>query len=158
MNHRCCSGVLLGKNQRQKSGKVSSGQPHFAPEVWINTVKRWHANLQGEKTRCPFKGSGERRGQVNCSRADTVYQHLPFNCCLLYILFTPWAWCVFFFFARTWCLTIAYEKWYSFFVPLAFSLLFLKECNVYELLHGTQCQRPAAALLLFDVWYIQSCN
>lgn len=156
MNHRCCSGVLLGKNKRQKSGKVSSGLPHFAPEVWINTVKRWHVNLQGEKTRCPFKGSGERHGQVNCSRADTVYQHLPFNCCLLYILFTPWAWYVFLHVPDVWPLLMKSDT--LFFVPLAFSLLFLKECNVYELLHGTQCQRPAAALLLFDVWYIQLCN
>lgn len=87
VNHRCCSsGVLLGHKKR---GKVSSGLPHFAPDVWINTVKRWHVNLQWKKTCCSFNGGAERCKQVNCSQADTVYQHLPFNCCPLYSLFTP---------------------------------------------------------------------
>lgn len=35
--------------------------------------------LVQKHTRCAFNGGGERRWQVNCSPADTVYQHPPFN-------------------------------------------------------------------------------
>ncbi len=134
-----------------KTQHKKTGLPHFAPEVWINTVKRWHVNWQGEKTRRSFSAGGERCRQVIVhKRIQCINTFLLTVACFIVSLRHGHDPC-------TWCLTTAYEKWYSFVVPLAFSLLFLKERNVYELLHDTQCQRPAAALLLFDVWCIQSC-